>query len=404
MERYHIKRLGHQGDGIAEGPVFAPLTLPDEVVTGELDGSKLQDIRIETPSDHRVKAPCRHYKSCGGCSLQHASDDFVAEWKVDVVRQALAAQGLVTEFRPIATSPAQSRRRAVISARRTKKGAMAGFHARASDVIVEIPDCQLLDPALRPALDVARELAMIGVSRKGELSITATVSAEALDIAVTGGKPLDGPFEARLGQEAQRLGVARLSWDGEVLATRMPPYQEFGAAKVTPPPGAFLQATHHGENALLSAVQEIVGDAPSVVDLFAGCGTFSLPLAQKAEVHALEGVKSMMKALDHGWRNAQGLKRVTTETRDLFRNPVMDMDLRYDAAVIDPPRAGAEAQTRELAQSEVPTVAFVSCNPVTFARDAAILTEGGYQLHWIQVVDQFRWSPHIEVVGHFARS
>lgn len=404
MERYHIKRLGHQGDGIAEGPVFAPLTLPDEVVTGELDGSKLQDIRIETPSDHRVKAPCRHYKSCGGCSLQHASDDFVAEWKVDVVRQALAAQGLVTEFRPIATSPAQSRRRAVISARRTKKGAMAGFHARASDVIVEIPDCQLLDPALRPALDVARELAMIGVSRKGELSITATLSAEGLDIAVTGGKPLDGPFEAQLGQEAQRLGVARLSWDGEVLATRMPPYQEFGSAKVTPPPGAFLQATHHGENALLSAVQEIVGDAPSVVDLFAGCGTFSLPLAQKAEVHALEGVKSMMKALDHGWRNAHGLKRVTTETRDLFRNPVMDMDLRYDAAVIDPPRAGAEAQTRELAKSEVPVVAFVSCNPVTFARDAAILTDGGYQLHWIQVVDQFRWSPHIEVVGHFARS
>ncbi|MFY0595074.1 MAG: class I SAM-dependent RNA methyltransferase [Cognatishimia sp.] len=403
MTEYHINRLGHQGDGIADGPLFAPLTLPGEVVTGTVDGTQLTDVRILTPSEHRVKAPCRHFKSCGGCNLQHVSDGFLADWKIDVVRHALSAQGVVTEFKPISISPAQSRRRATISARRTKKGAMAGFHQRASDVIVEIPDCQVLHPDLKPALEVAKQLAVIGSSRKGALSVTATLSAEGLDIAVSGGKPLDGPFQAQLGQEAQRLGLARLTWDDEVIATSYPPYQSFGAAKVTPPPGAFLQATEHGEAALLAAVQDIVGDASKVVDLFAGCGTFSLPLAANAEVHAVEGLKSMMKALDAGWRKSTGLKRVTTETRDLFRNPIMAQDLRFDAAVIDPPRAGAEAQSLALAKSKVPTVAFVSCNPVTFARDSATLIRGDYTLEWVQVVDQFRWSPHIELVGKFTR-
>jgi 23S rRNA (uracil1939-C5)-methyltransferase len=403
MTEFQIQRLGHQGDGIAEGPLFAPLTLPGETVTGQIDGTQLTAVRVVTPSEHRVKAPCRHFKSCGGCGLQHASEAFVADWKVDIVRQALAAQGIVTEFRPILTSPAKSRGRAAISARRTKKGAMAGFHQRASDVIVEIPDCQVLHPDLMPALDVAKELAMIGASRKGELSVTATLSREGLDIAVTGGKPLDGPFQAQLGQEAQRLGLARLTWDDEVIATCYPPRQRFGKADVTPPPGAFLQATEHGEAALLGSVKEIVGEASKIADLFAGCGTFSLPLAESAEVHAVEGLRAMMKALDAGWRQAKGLKRVTTETRDLFRNPFIAQDLRYDAVVIDPPRAGAEAQSLELAKSKVPTIAFVSCNPISFARDAAILIRGDYRLDWVQVVDQFRWSSHIEVVGKFSR-
>lgn len=404
MTEHTIIRLGHQGDGIADGPVFVPLALPGEVVTGTLDGTKLQDMRVVTPSENRVKAPCRHYKACGGCSLQHASDAFVADWKVGIVRHALSAQGIEADFRPIETSPANSRRRAVISARRTKKGAMAGFHMRASDVLTEIPDCQLLHPDLKPALGIAEALAIMGASRKGEISVTATLAPEGLDISVSGGKPLDGPFEAELGIEAQKLGVARLTWDGEVLATRIPPWQPFGAAKVTPPPGAFLQATREGEDSLLWAVQEIVGDASKVADLFAGCGTFSLPLAENAEVHAVEGEGAMLSALDQGWRMAKGLKRVTTETRDLFRNPFIAGDLKYDAIVIDPPRAGAEAQCREIAKSKVTTVAFVSCNPVTFARDAAILIEGGYKLDWVQVVDQFRWSSHIEVVGRFVRA
>lgn len=400
MERHEIQRLGHQGDGIAAGPVFVPLTLPGELVEGTRDGSRLTDVRIVTPSPDRVAPPCRHFKSCGGCLLQHASDVFVSDWKLGVVRTALEAQGLVADFRPVHTSPASSRRRAGISARRTKKGAIAGFHGRASGTIVEIPDCRLIHPDLKPALAVAERLAVLGGSRKGELSVLATRTLNGLDIAVSGGKPLDGPLRMALAQEAEASRLARLSWEDEVIATRLPPTQRMGRAEVSPPPGAFLQATADGEAALLSAVQEILGDAPRVIDLFAGCGTFALPLAERAEVHAVEGSAAMLGALDKGWRGAQGLKRITTEARDLFRNPVIAADLhRYDAAVIDPPRAGAEAQVAELAQSGIRDIAFVSCNPVTFARDARVLVDAGWQLDWVQVVDQFRWSSHVELVA-----
>jgi 23S rRNA (uracil1939-C5)-methyltransferase len=403
-----IQRLGHQGDGVAEGPVFAARTLPGETVSGILQGSQLSDIRIETPAETRVQPPCRHNKSCGGCQLQHASDDFVARWKEDVVRRALSAQGIEAEIRPVHISPAQSRRRATLAVRRTKKGAMAGFHGRASDVITQIPDCQLLDPGLIAAIPMAENLALIGASRKTPLAVTVTVSSAGLDVLVQHGKPLDGPLRIALAQAAEKHGLARLTWEDEQIAMGQPPLQPFGAARVCPPPGAFLQATTDGEAALLAAVRETVKGAKRIVDLFAGCGTFSLPLAEDAEVLALEGEKDMIAALDAGWRQAQGLKKVTAQARDLFRNPLTPEDLNpfgahSEAAVIDPPRAGAEAQVAELAKAGTPVVAYVSCNPVTFARDAKTLVEAGYRLNWVQPVDQFRWSAHIELAAAFTK-
>ncbi|MEO9779107.1 MAG: class I SAM-dependent RNA methyltransferase [Sedimentitalea sp.] len=405
VTQHEILRLGHQGDGVAAGPVYAPATLPGETVSGTLSGSQLTEVRIETPSADRVQPPCRHAKSCGGCQLQHASDAFVSAWKQEIVATAIEAQGLAAPIRGIVTSPAQTRRRAVVSARRTKKGAMAGFHARGSDVIIQIPDCQLVDPKLLPGLPVAEALAVVGASRKGELSVTLTVTENGLDVAATGGKPTDGPLEIALAQVAERFDLARLAWDAEVIAKRQPPVQRFGAANVEPPPGAFLQATPEGEAALLASVQEIVGDAARIVDLFAGCGTFSLPLAASAEVLAVEGDAEMIKALDQGWRRAQGLKKITGAVRDLFRRPLVPDELRkFDAAVLDPPRAGAEAQVAALADSRLDLIAYVSCNPVTFARDARVLVSSGYHLTWVQVVDQFRWSSHIELVAAFSRN
>lgn len=402
MENYTIIRLGHQGDGIAEGPVFAPLTLPGEEVTGVRDGQKLTDVRIVTPSDQRVAAPCKHYKACGGCLLQHATDSFVADWKTEVVRTALTAQGIETTFRPILTSAPKTRRRASFSARRTKKGAMAGFHARASDTIVQVPDCQLLDPELMKAVPVAEDLAITGGSRKGELSVLATTSEAGLDLSVSGGKPLDGQLRIDLAALTEKHGLARLAWEDEVVAMRHPPVQDLGGVQVIPPAGAFLQATKDGEAALRDSVLEIVKGCDPVVDLFAGCGTFALPIAREAEVHAAEGSRDMMAALDRGWREGQRLKRVTHEARDLFRRPMLPDELgKFGAAVIDPPRAGAEAQVIELAKSGIPVIAFVSCNPVTFARDAKLLLDAGYALEWTQVVDQFRWSSHVELVGNF---
>lgn len=404
MTEHVIERLGHRGDGIADGPVFAPLTLPGERVTGELDGQTLRNVKIVEPAPDRVAPPCRHFKSCGGCQLQHGSDAFVAEWKTDVVARALTAQGLEAKIEPIFTVPAASRRRATLSARRTKKGALAGFHARASDVVVEIPDCRLLDPRLMMALPVAEALAIVGSSRKAELDVAVTLSDAGLDMRVMGGKPLDAPLRVALAGLADTHDLARFAWEDEVVVTRRPPEQVFEDIRVVPPAGAFLQATKASESALIEAVRGIIGPARHVLDLFAGCGTFALPLSRQAPVHAVEGSAEMIAALDHGWRMADRVKTLTTEARDLFRQPLVTEELaRFDAVVLDPPRAGAEAQTAQLAHAAPARIAYVSCNPVTFARDAATLCAGGYTLDHVRPVDQFRWSAHVELVAQFTR-
>ncbi|WP_425097755.1 class I SAM-dependent RNA methyltransferase [Tropicibacter sp. S64] len=402
MTQIRIERLGHKGDGIAPGPVFVPGALPGEEVSGEIVDGVMAAPSIVTPVPERVKPPCSHARSCGGCQLQHAKDSFVEGWKTEVVLRALEAHDLVTEIRPCLTSPPRSRRRANFSAKRTKKGALAGFHQKSSDVVVSVPNCQLVTPALAKALPMVEALAVLGASRKGELSVLVTESLNGLDVAVTGGKSVDTAFRTALADIGREYDLARLAWDDEVIARR-PPIQRFGSADVTPPPGAFLQATAEGEAALLAAVREALGPMgrnAKVADLFAGCGTFALPLAQEMRVHAVEGDAQMLKALDHGWRNGSGMKLLTHETRDLFRNPLMLDELdRLAGVVIDPPRAGAEAQVAEIIRARVPRVAHVSCNPVTFARDCAALVRGGYVLDFVQVVDQFRWSTHVEVAA-----
>ena len=408
MQSFTIKRLGHQADGIADGPngdIYVPFTLPGEVVQGVLSGDRLTDMRVLTSSPDRIKPPCVHFKTCGGCALQHVSDAFLATWKIEVVKTALTAQGLSARFLPIETSPPQSRRRATFSARRTKKGKMVGFHGRASDSLVEISGCQLLHPDLIAGLPAFAAITRIGATRSASISLAVTQSENGLDVDVKQAKPTDGPMLMELGALTERLKLARLSWNGETIASRIAPTQRFQTATVTPPPDAFLQATAHGQAALTKAVLAAIGPAKRVADLFAGCGTFTLPLAKLAEVHAVESDAAALAALDVGWRKAVGLKTITTQTRDLFRRPLEPSELdRFDAVVLDPPRAGAKAQVEALANSKVPCIAAVSCNPVTFARDAATLIAGGYRLDWVQVVDQFRWSPHVELVGSFIRA
>ncbi|MCA8881487.1 MAG: class I SAM-dependent RNA methyltransferase [Rhodobacteraceae bacterium] len=404
MQEVTIKRLGHQGDGIAPGPVFVPRTLPGEIVRGEIGAGRMAAPKIVAASPDRVASPCPHYGACGGCALLHARDAFVAAWKQEVVRTALAAQGLSVPFDPIATSPPGSRRRAVLSGRRTRTGAVVGFHGRASDALCEVPHCLILTDGIRTVLPVLRDLVIAGGSRKGEMGFAVIDTESGVDVAAHGGKPVAAGVDAELAQIVSGRPVARLSWDGEVVVQAAPPWVRFGTARVVPPPGAFLQATREGEAALLSSVGAVVGGASRIADLFAGCGTFALPLARHAEILAVENEASMLAALAAGWRVAQGLKAVATEVRDLFRVPITAGELsRFDAVVIDPPRAGAAAQSAELARSAVPRIAAVSCNPVTFARDAAVLVAGGYRLDRVRVVDQFRWSPHVELAAQFTR-
>ena len=425
---WRIERLGRRGDGVAVplggagGRALAAMTLPGEVIAGEVTargtvgreavgggaaGGVIAAPRILSPSPDRVRAPCPHYRTCGGCALMHASDPFVAGWKAEIVRGALAAQGIEVGTGAAAgavhTSPPRSRRRAVLSGRRTKKGALVGFHARASDVVVDVAECLVIRPAILAALPDLRRLVSLGGSRTAELTLGVTETPAGLDIAVSGGKPMTPGLLSDLAALADACGWARLDWDGEAL-TRRPPALPLGRAQVVPPPRAFLQATAEGEAALVAAVRAIVGDAARIADLYAGIGTFTLPLAERAEVHAVEGLAAPLDALDAGWRGAHGLRRVTTETRDLARRPLLPDELaRFEAVVIDPPRAGAPAQAEHLAASRVPVVAWVSCDPVTFARDARRMVLGGYRLSALEVVDQFRWSPHVETVAAFHR-
>jgi 23S rRNA (uracil1939-C5)-methyltransferase len=368
-------------------------------------GDQLLNTRIITPSPNRVRPPCAHARTCGGCKMQHAGDDFVADWKQSIVKTALEAQGISTLFRPMITSSAQSRRRATLSARRTKGGMLMGFHARASDTLVAVPGCQLLHPDLIATFPALEALVKIGGSRTVEMQLTVTQSQSGPDVVVTNGKPADAAMQMDLARIVESHGIARLTWNGETVALRAMPMQRFGRALVAPPPGAFLQATAEGEAALLQAVALAIGSARKITDLFAGVGTFTLPLAERAEVHAIEGEAAMTAALEKGARGAEGLRRITVQTRDLFRRPLEPDEFKgIEAVVIDPPRAGAEAQTRTLAKSGVPVIAAVSCNPATFARDARILMAGGYSLDWVQVVDQFRWSPHVELAARFSLS
>ena len=401
VTQVRIERLGHRGDGVADG-VFVPRALPDEHVEGVIDDGRMEQPRILEPSPYRVAAPCTHYRHCGGCALMHASDAFVAEWKQDVVRRALAAQGIEATVAHLHVSPPRARRRATLSGRRLKRGPVVGFHARASDMVTDIPECHLLHPDLIAVLPALEAVTEAGVSRKGEIALTITQSSAGVDVAVAHGKPLDAALRATLARILGAHGLARLAWDGEVVAQADAPFQNFGPARVVPPPGAFLQATAQGEAALLEAVRGALAGCGRIVDLFSGCGTFALPLAAQATVHAVEADSAMLEALAAGWRQALGLKLVTTERRDLFRDPLVAGELeRFEAAVIDPPRAGAEAQIEQLALAGTPVIAMVSCNPVTFARDARRLVEAGYGMDRLTVVDQFRWSSHVELAARF---
>ena len=318
-----ITRLGHHGDGIAEGPVFVPRTLPGEVVEGEIAQGRMAAPRILTPSPERVAAPCPHYKACGGCALQHAREGFVTDWKEGVIRQALAAQGLDAPFHAPHISGLHTRRRATFSGRRLKKGALVGFHARASDTVASVPDCLILRPELTAALPLLEELVMMAGSRKGEMALSLTLSDVGLDLSVTGGKPLDGPLQATLGQWAGANGLARLAWDGEVDCPSSAAAANLRSRKGRPAAGGvFLQATPDAQAALQWAVAKAVGDAPRVADLFCRLWHLCFALGRTGRGSCRRKAwPKMLTALDHGWRHATGLKRVTHETRDLVPQP-----------------------------------------------------------------------------------
>ncbi|PKQ07991.1 MAG: RNA methyltransferase [Alphaproteobacteria bacterium HGW-Alphaproteobacteria-12] len=407
-----IASLGGRADGIAElsdGPLYVPYVLPGErVLVQRGAGERAELVRVLDPSPDRIAPVCRHFGSCGGCSLQHMDATAQASWKRAQVAAAFLARGLDVEVGPLVPARPRSRRRATFAATRTKKTVTFGYYERGTHTIVPVSECPLVLPEIEQALPALAALVGPGLSRRSRASVLVTATRNGLDVAVTGGKPLDGPLRMALAEAASAADLARLTWDGEIVAERRTPTIDLSGLTVILPPGAFLQPTLEGGEALVRLVVRGAAGASRVADLFAGCGTFAAALARGAAVHAVEGESASLAALERAVR-AQGpglaLKPMTFERRDLARRPLLASELdAFGAVVFDPPRAGALAQAEEIAKSRVLSVIAVSCNPATLARDARALIDGGYRLESVTPVDQFLWSPHIEVVGMFSKS
>jgi 23S rRNA (uracil1939-C5)-methyltransferase len=404
-----VEALGAQGDGIAPGPVFIPLTLAGETVGARVAGGRGDLIEILSPSPERVTPPCPHFGLCGGCALQHWSLEPYLAWKQDQVRQALAHRGLETQIAaPIACTPA-SRRRLALHARSGPKGPLLGFKERGSWTLVDITVCTIADPALVRALPALRRLGGVFLGKpKSAPTLHVTLTLSGIDVDVTGvegaGKGPSPAVRAAVAEAAGAGDFARVTQSGEILYQVRQPVVRFGPATVALPPGGFLQASARAETTMAALAVGAVAGAKRIADLFCGAGAFSFPLAQVAAVLAADSSATAIAALRSALATAQGSKPIVTETRDLYRRPVMAVELKkIDAVVFDPPRAGAEAQVTEIAGSKVGVVVGVSCNPVTFARDARILVDAGFRLESVTPVDQFLWSPHIELVGVFRR-
>lgn len=401
--RFSIARLGAQGDGVAEaegGPLFIPFTLPGEVVTAARERGRATLMAVVEPSPLRVEPACRHFGECGGCAVQHLEEQAYRAWKRDKVVQALKVGRIDCEVGELVPCAPHTRRRVTLSARRTEKSMLLGFNRHLSAEIVPLAECPVAVPQIVAALDTLRELAATICATPRPFHMVVTATASGLDVAARDCGRLDERQRRAASDFVIRHGLARLSVDGEIVVEPNKPVVMFGAVAVAIPPGSFLQATAPAEQAMAELAGAHLARAGRIADLFAGCGSFALRLAAKAEVHAVEGDAAALAALDRGFRFASGLKRVTSERRDLFRRPLTFKELNaFGGVVLDPPRAGAEDQARQIARSDVPLVAAVSCNPATLARDLAILIAGGYRLASVTPIDQFLWSPHVEAVA-----
>lgn len=416
-----IAAVGARGDGVADhGGVrlYVPLTLAGERVRvradlgtakgGKGDGIRAELLEILESSPDRATPACGHFGVCGGCTLQHMADGAYAAWKTAQVRTVLDRVGLGdVPLRPLARTAPHGRRRARFAALKRGRRVWLGFNGRQSHRVADLGECPVIDPALLALLAPARELLAEILPDGGGCDLMASVADGGIDLLLVGPPRLDRRARERLAAFAGEHRLARLAWqpdddgDSEPVAHRGGATIHFGSAIIEPPPGAFQQASRAGEAALTAAVLDAVGTEPKrVLDLFAGLGTFTFPLAECGTVHAVEGDAAALAALARGAVN----RRITWERRDLFTDPMTVKELdRFEAVVFDPPRAGAAAQAAALAASAVPLVVGVSCNPATFARDARTLADGGYRLTHVAPVDQFLWTAHVEVVGVFVR-
>jgi len=405
-----IDAIGSGGDGVArdgEQIIHTPLTAPGDIAVIDAEGGRGRIVELIEPSALRAEPTCRHFGDCGGCAFQHLNREAEQRWKRALVEAALARANVKTDVRAVVSAPAASRRRASFAVTRAGGVLRFGFNARRSSHIVSLASCDVLAPALEGRLADLRALAERFPATAFDLAVT--LCDNGLDVNVVAKtvsvrRLSEAPGLATALHEA---GVLRLSVNGQTALMLAEPIVSFDGVAVSPPPGAFLQASREGESSLIGLVRQACAGARRIADLFCGCGTFTLPLAKGASVSAFDSdgpaIVALQRAAADAQAGAHAINPTRAQTRDLFERPLSAKELKsFDAVVFDPPRAGASAQAAEIARSGVPTVIGVSCNPQTFARDASLLVAGGYRLVEVTPVDQFVYSPHVELVGVFA--
>lgn len=413
-----ITSLGAQGDGVGEyegKSVFVPGTMPGDRASVELADAKKNGIyaRLEQviqPSNERAVPECSVFEKCGGCQLQYLSDDFYTSWLKERAAAALAHHGFDADVvaDPIVT-PRKSRRRVALKALRMGKGVVLGFSKKQSHQIVDIKDCPVTRAEITDLIKPLRGVLADILPNRMQAEIHLTVTASGVDVLVDVALELDLKGRELLVAFANEHDIAAIHFRDQgfldPVIIRRTPMMNLSGVMVPLSPAAFIQASQEGEKALVQEVVAACRGAKRVADLFCGLGTFSFPLAKNHQVLAVEGAKQALDALQSGANQASGLKQIVAKHRDLFRRPLTGKELSgFDAVVFDPPRAGAKEQAEELAKSDVSTIVAVSCNPNTFSRDARLLADGGYTLQKVVPVDQFLWSPHLELVGVFSKT
>ena len=409
VRELEITEIGARGDALSgdpRQPIYAPFALPGERVRAKVLGDRAELIEILQASPERQAAACVHFGRCGGCQLQHWQDAPYLAWKGERVSRALARAGLHLEVAPAIAAWGEGRRRATIHAHRRGPAVQVGFIERGGARIEAVTQCPVLAEPLQKLVPHLRELAALFLPQRGEIQLQLLLTETGIDCAIKGaGHGHDRAKLEAASALAEKLDLARLSTDGEPLIARRNPMLKMGVARVAPPPGAFTQPTAMGENVLGDLVDEALHGSERVIDLFSGLGTFALRVARYAEVRAVESDDAMLAALKSAADGAGGaLKQVTTLRRDLLRTPLSSLEMKkIDAVVMDPPRSGAKLQAEQIGRAGVRKLAYVSCDPATFARDVRVLVELGFGLKKVVAVDQFRWSPHVELVGMLER-
>lgn len=405
-----IQSVGGEGDGVAPGPVFIPFTLPGERVIAEGGGDRRELVQVLEASAQRIEPACPHFFACGGCALQHWDHGPYLAWKVDRLIGTLARERIETEIlAPYAAGPGSRRRLALHARKGSRDAARLGYKARRSWDLVDIAVCPIADAQLQAVIPALKRLAApLFEHPKSAPTLHVTLTDAGIDIDITGVEAKSGGLSAdarmQIAEQAAAADLARVTLAGEVTYMARAPQVRLGAARVNLPPGAFLQATVGAEEAMAACVSAAAVGASRIADLFCGVGTFTFRLAEIAPVYAADFTAEATAALTSALAGAPGLKGVAAEARDLVRRPMLADEMKkVDVVVFDPPRAGATEQAGEIARSSVARVIGVSCNPATFVRDARTLIDAGFRLERVLPVDQFLWSPHVELVGVFSR-